>query len=478
MHQLVIGPKANVSAALTRARAASFTWRVTPLSVRLRIIRQARRLLAQRAAAIASTMDQWRPAADTLTAEVLPLLAGMRFLERRAPALLATRRLWTGRPLWLFGVAAQVRREPCGVVLILAPSNYPLFLPGSQILQALVAGNTICAKPAPGCAAPLHALSAILTEAGLPEGVLQLLDDSVAVGIAAAGAGFDHIVLTGSARTGREVMTAAAQTLTPSTMELSGNDPLLVLPGADLDVVADALAYGLRLNGGATCIAPRRVFLSPIQAARIEQALKDRVSLIAPVPLPHLVVERLAELVAEAVAQGARLLSAAPDGAQRISPIILTDARASMRLLQEDVFAPWLALVPVADVEQALAALSPCPYALGATVFGPERQAHEIAARLPAGSVCINDLIVPTADPRLPFGGRGQSGFGATRGAEGLLAMTVIKTVSSRRGKFRPHFAMPRSGDAVRHAGLISVLYGGRGNIMSAVRGMRHSEPP
>ena len=143
-----------------------------------------------------------------------------------------------------------------------------------------------------------------------------------------------------------------------------------------------------------------------------------------------------------------------------------------MRLLREDVFAPWLALVPVTDMEQALDALSACPYALGAAIFGPERAARALAPRIPAGSVCINDLIVPTADPRLPFGGRGRSGFGVTRGAEGLLEMTVIKTVSTRRGRFRPHLAPPRPGDAVRYASLIGLLYGGPRCFLSSLQAL------
>jgi delta 1-pyrroline-5-carboxylate dehydrogenase len=140
-----------------------------------------------------------------------------------------------------------------------------------------------------------------------------------------------------------------------------------------------------------------------------------------------------------------------------------------MRLLREDVFAPWLAFVPVADMAEAIAAQSLCPYALGASIFGPGIEARALAARLRVGSICINDLIVPTADPRLPFGGRGLSGFGVTRGAEGLLDMTVLKTVSLRRGRFMPHLAAARPTDADRYARLIALLYGGRAQTLRAL---------
>jgi acyl-CoA reductase-like NAD-dependent aldehyde dehydrogenase len=458
--------EASLAALLRVADGAGSAWRQTPLRERLRMLGRARRLLAMRATEVATTLGDRRPLSDTLTAEVLPLLAGLRFLERRAPRLLAPRRLRAGRPLWLFGVTAEIHREPCGVVLILAPSNYPLFLPGAQLLQALAAGNAVCAKPAPGCAAPLQALAAILAEAGLPAGVLQVLDDSTDTGAAAASAAFDRIVLTGSAETGRAALAAAAPRLTPATMELSGNDAVFVLPGADIEAVAAALVYGMRLNSGATCLAPRRVFLMPAEAERLAPALSARVALLRLSPPPPVVAARLERLVAEAIAQGARLLH----GPAETGALILADARPDMRLLREDVFAPWLALVPVADMAEALAAQALCPYALGASIFGPEPEARAMAARLHVGSVCINDIIVPTADPRLPFGGRGLSGFGVTRGAAGLLEMTVIKTVSLRRGRFMPHLAEARRTDARRYAGLIALLYGGPAQTLRALR--------
>jgi acyl-CoA reductase-like NAD-dependent aldehyde dehydrogenase len=348
----------------------------------------------------------------------------------------------------------------------LAPSNYPLFLPGAQLLQALAAGNAVCAKPASGCAAPLQALAGILKEAGLPAGVLQVLDDSAETGAAATSAAFDRIVLTGSAETGRSVLAAAAPRLTPATMELSGNDAVFVLPGADIEAVAAALVYGMRLNSGATCIAPRRVFLIPAAAERLAPALLARVGSLRLSPPPPVVAARLDRLVAEAVTQGAHVLH----GSAETGALILADARPDMRLLREDVFAPWLALVPVADMAEALAAQALCPYALGASIFGPEPEARAMATRLAVGSVCINDIIVPTADPRLSFGGRGLSGFGVTRGAAGLLEMTVIKTVSLRRGRFMPHLAETRTDDARRYAGLIALLYGGPAQTLRALR--------
>lgn len=454
---------ADVAAALTRARAAGRDWAARPVRDRLQVVARARQLIARNAAALAATVA--RNPADTLVAEVLPLAEAARYLQRHARAILAPARLRGGAPLWLLGVRAELRKEPCGVVLVLAPSNYPLFLPGAQALQALAAGNAVCVKPAPGCAAPMQALAALLAEAGLPGGVLFLLDPSA--GDAASRAGFDRIVLTGSAETGARVLAASAERLTPATMELSGSDAVFVLPGAKLDLVARCLAYGLRLNGGATCIAPRRVFVPEALAAALEAKLLALLPGVPDAAVPEGIASRLAGLVQRAVGDGARLAAA---GAGR--PVVVADARPGMALLQRDVFAPWLALVPVADAAAALAAAEACPFALGASIFGPPAAARELAGRVRAGSVCINDLIVPTADPRLPFGGRGRSGFGTTRGELGLLEMTVPKAVSTRRGWFRPHLNPAGPDDAMLFAHMTALLHGTWDDRRAALQGL------
>jgi acyl-CoA reductase-like NAD-dependent aldehyde dehydrogenase len=455
----------RVAATLAAARVASRDWAGWPVHARLAVIARARRLLARDAEALAAALSDLRPAAETLVAEVLPLAEAARFLERRAAALLAPRRLHGGRPLWLLGVQAEIRREPAGVVLVLGPSNYPLFLPGAQVLQALAAGNAVCAKPAPGCTAILEAFAAILTRAGLPDGVLHLLDPEA--GQAAVRAGFDHIVLTGSATTGRRVLADAAAMLTPATMELSGSDAVFVLPGADLDLVAAVLAYGLRLNGGATCIAPRRVFATPADAAALETRLLALVASIPPARVTPAVRARLDVLLAEAEAAGARVLG----GLDAVmTPVIVADATPGLRLLREDVFAPVLSFVPASDMEAALQADALCPYALGASIFGPQATAYAFAARVRAGSVVVNDLIVPTADPRLPFGGRGESGFGSTRGAEGLLELTRIKTVSIRTGRTRPHLAPAQPNDRANFTAMLQLLHGSAADKFQALR--------
>lgn len=441
---------------LAVARAAGEAWARRPVAERLRIIRSTRRRIAADCEALAASVGSRRAVAETLVTEVLPLADAARFLERHAARLLAPKRPVGIRPLWMLGVEAEIRREALGVVLILAPSNYPLFLPGVQVLQALVGGNAVHVKPAPGCAEPMQRLAAILEASGLPAELLTLLPDTVEAGSAAAAAGYDRIVLTGSAATGRAVLRQVAEGLTPATMELSGCDAAFILPGADLPVAASCLAYGMRLNGGATCIAPRRVFVTEPDAPALEAALQERLAAIPPAPVPARIRRNLEQLLREAEAAGATA-SAQPD--DPCPPILVRQARPGMTLLRTDVFAPVLSVVKVPDMQTAIAMDAECPFALGASVFGPRNDALALAGRIKAGAVVINDLIVPTADPRLAFGGRGESGFGVTRGAEGLLEMTAIKTISTRRGRFRPHLSPPQPTDHQRFVRMIRILH-------------------
>ena len=472
------GIAAAVTAAAARARAAQSAWAATPLPARLAVFSAARPGLVAAADALAASLaTPRRGRADAQAAEVIPLADAMRFLEREAEALLAPTRLGRrGRPRWLFATDAEIRREPLGLILVIGPGNYPLFLPGVQIVQALAAGNAVLVKPSPGKTEPLERLRTVLRQAGLPEDLCILLDDDVAAAEAALEADIDKVVLTGSAATGRAVLDRLAARLVPTVMELSGNDPVIVLPGADLDLAVQAVAYGLRLNGSATCIAPRRVFLprSLLEdfAARLSAALTD----LSPVPLPPAVAGQAARLLAQARDRGARILGALPDRpAAGMHPLIVVDPDPDLDLLREDIFAPLVSLIPLAGPKdetgdesgdetgfaaRAAARAAASPYALGASIFGPEAEARRVARSIQAGSVVINDIIVPTADPRLPFGGRRRSGFGATRGAEGILEMTALKTVSLRRGRFRPHFDAPRADDEALFRSYLEAAHG------------------
>jgi acyl-CoA reductase-like NAD-dependent aldehyde dehydrogenase len=441
-----ITPVTSVQSALGAARAAQRQWATTTVKQRLAVARRWRHLLAQQAEAVAHTVDHLgqRRLADTLVAEVLPLADACRFLEQEAVRLLAPRRYGArGRPWWLRGVQLEVHREPYGVVLVIGPRNYPLFLPGVQALQALIAGNAVLVKPGVDGAAAALALHSLWGAAGLDPRLFAVLDESPEAARHAYHSGIDKVVLTGSGTTGASVLRDLASEAIPAVCELSGCDAVFVQQNANLDLVAAALRFGLRLNGGETCIAPRRVFVPRNLLVELERRLRRQAADFIYRPLPP----HLTALISQAMADGARVVVGQSRQGVSTAPVVLSEARPTMSLLHTDIAAPVLALVPVRDDDDALAAAAQCSYALGAAVFGDPRTAQALAQRVHAGVVVVNDVIVPTADPRLPFGGRKRSGFGITRGAEGLLELTAIKAITARAGRWYPHYDPPHPAD-------------------------------
>ena len=443
-------------------QAGGAEWAAESLAERLAVVRRFRHALAADGPSFAAAASGMlgTPPTEGLVAEVLPLADACRFIEREAPALLAPRRLGAlGRPAWLFGVELEIRREPLGRVLVIGAGNYPLLLMGVQAIQALIAGNRVIVKPGRGGGPAALALAEGLRRAGLPDGTLTVLDEEVSSARAAIETGVDKVVLTGSATSGRAVLEALAPHLTPAVMELSGCDACLVLDGADLDLVTRAVTFGLRFKGSATCVAPRRLIASAETLALLEPRLVAAAGKIAPRSISASTARLVATLVDDAVSRGARLATGRDGLGETMRVAVVADARVDMPLLQEDLFAPILSLVAADGVEEAVALANACPYGLGASIFGPEAPALAAAEKLDVGCVQINDVIASTADPRLPFGGRRASGFGVTRGAEGLLEMTAIKTVSLRRARMRQYLDPLRPGDEAIFLGYLRAVH-------------------
>jgi len=440
---------------IASAREAGREWAARPVKERLRILRRFRHALPGHGERLVAAVESSRPRApgETIAAEILPLAEAVRFLERNAAAILAPRHEPPSFfPLWLTRTELEIRREPCGAILIIGPANYPFMLPGIQAAQALAAGNAVLIKPGVGGSPAMRLFAELLTSAGLNPELCQVLPEDPESAQEAIAVGVDKVILTGSAGTGRKVMEQLAFSLTPSVMELSGCDAVFVLADADLDVVVRALAFGMRLNASATCIAPRRVFVHKRIADDLTTRLVVAFQALPSCRLPPAWADRARRLIKDAVAHGAICLAGNIEWAETFSPTLLGSVKTEMAVVNEDVTAPVLSVFTVSNDEEALALSARCPYALGATVFGSESKAMELACRIEAGTVVVNDMIAPTADPRLPFGGRGRSGFGVTRGREGLLEMTEAKAICTRHGYWRPHLDPPvhASGELMR----------------------------
>ena len=417
MHAIVDFHTERANDARAKACAAQSRWALQPIAHRLLHIRELRHLIAANAEtlAIAAAAVSNRPVAEKLASEVLPLTDACRWLEGNAARVLAPRRCGKSeRPRWMQRFSFEVQRQPFGVVLVIGAGNYPLFLPAIHSLHALAAGNAVLLKPAPGTRSLALTFAKFARAGGLDPALLTILPENVEAAHDAIADGVDKVIFTGSSENGRYVLACLAATNTPAVMELSGEDAVIVFADADVDLVVRALKFGSRLNGGATCIAPRRLIVERSIAGHLGTRLSD--AGVTPLPL--------------------------------------------------DTFR---------DEEDALDYIHSASFALGASIFSRDiTRARTLAARIKTGFVLINDLIVPSADPRMPFGGVKASGFGSTRGNEGLLEMTFPHVVAVSRGNSHRHFDEIGADDARLFSSYIRAAHGrGRerfGAIVDLVR--------
>lgn len=476
------------------AYQAQLSWSQQRVSARASILAKVRTKIVEHRRELAGLIEspQRQDYRETVTSELLPLADSAKWIGKSARRVLAPRHLdGGGAPWWLGRLSTSVYRVPYGLVMVIGTWNYPLFLSGVQILHALAAGNAVVFKPAPGCEEVSRRFVELLVESGVPEGLIVLLDSSVEAAQAALECGVDKVVMTGSSQSGRKVLHRLSETLTPSTMELSGCDAMYVLPGADMHRVCDLLMFGLRLNGGATCMAPRRVFLPRKSSEVFHRLLAERLERPEQsswtTSVSAATYSQLWDGISDALAKGAKIFSgssrqpasrsnsaAAIEEPQRVTTghIVLTDVTTDMELCSADIFAPLIMIIPIEDWTDALRADAQCPYALSASIFGPREDALRIVKFISAGSISINDVIVPTADPRVPFGGRGESGFGVTRGNEGLLEMTTPKVVALRLGNWLPHAKLPLPSDESLLDGILQFTHakGFRPRLMGLVQ--------
>ncbi|HEX2139153.1 MAG TPA: aldehyde dehydrogenase family protein [Woeseiaceae bacterium] len=338
----------------------------------------------------------------------------------------------------------ELHREPLGVVASITPWNWPLLIAIWHVVPAIRTGNTVVIKPSPFT--PLGTLRLFeLVSQALPRGLINVISGDDELGAALSRhEDVNKVVFTGSIATGKKIMSNAAPTLKPLTLELGGNDPAIVLPDADPEAFAEGLFWGSMINSGQTCGAIKRLYVHDSIFDRTCEALVafsrkipmgDGLSdsnLLGPLQNERQ-FNRVVELVEDAKAQGATILCGGePAGGNGyFYPVtFVSDITDGTRLVDEEQFGPVLPIVRYTDVDEAVAHANGLEYGLDASVWGTDREeTSRIAARLEAGTVWVNKHA--EIAPHVPFGGIKCSGLGVEFGEEGLAAYTSIKVINA-----------------------------------------------
>ncbi len=360
-------------------------------------------------------------------------------------------------PLHQFPARGRIYVEPLGVVLILSPWNYPLLLSLAPLVGAIAAGCCACIKPSRQAPATAQAIGDMLGRA-FPEEYVAVIAGDEGTNEALLEERWDHIFFTGSQRTGRKVMEAAARNLTPVTLELGGKSPCIVDSTADLGVAARRIAWGKWLNCGQTCVAPdyclvHRSALEPFLSLlhRAVESFYGQAPLDCP-DYPHIVGERhyarlCGLLEGEELAFGGQR----NDLRLQIEPTVVLGATRQSAVMQEEIFGPILPVIPYDSREELEGWIGSYEKPLALYLFTRDREMERwVTGRFSYGGGCINDTVVHLTGSSMPFGGVGASGMGAYHGEWGFLTFSHQKTVL-RRG-LRPDIQLryPPYGEKIR----------------------------
>ncbi|CAN7535340.1 coniferyl aldehyde dehydrogenase [Trinickia sp. LjRoot230] len=344
--------------------------------------------------------------------------------------------------IWLAPARAKIMPQPLGVIGIVAPWNYPILLSLGPLVCALGAGNRAIIKM-PELTPRTSALFERMIAASFAREHVAVVNGDARIGAAFCALPFDHLLFTGSSAVGREVMRAAAENLTPVTLELGGKSPAIIGPNARFDTAVDSIIAGKLLNAGQTCIAPDYVLVprgseaafiarARVRVAKLYPALVRNRDYTSIVSQRH--YARLVRLANEAATAGACLhaLADAPsDAARRIfAPCIATGAPADCALMREEIFGPLLPLVPYDTLDDAIRYVNARARPLALYFFDDSRTNIERMLReTVSGGVAINETLLQIACEGLPFGGVGASGMGAYHGYEGFMTFSQMKPV-------------------------------------------------
>ncbi|MFR9800736.1 aldehyde dehydrogenase family protein [Pseudonocardia sp. RS010] len=442
--------EAEVLAAVARAEEAARWWRGLGFDGRRERLLAWKKALVARLDEVAGVVsaETGKPL-DDARLELVLAIDHVDWAAKHAKKTLGRRKVSPG----LLGAnqSATLGYPPVGVVGVIGPWNYPVFTPMGSIAYALAAGNTVVFKPSELTPGVGEILGRTLADAVPEKALLEVVTGFGETGAALCRApGIGKIAFTGSTATGKRVMAACAETLTPVLIECGGKDALIVDAGADLEAAADAAVWGGMSNAGQTCVGVERVYVvDPVAEEFVAALVAKARGLRAGARFGPMTMASQTEVVRrhvrDALEKGGRAVVGGegsvrenPGGAPFVEPVVLVDVPEDSCAVTEETFGPLIVVNRVPDVAEAVRRANGTSYGLGASVFtGSAKEGERIAEGLRCGMVSVNGVIAFAGIPALPFGGVGDSGFGRIHGEDGLREFTRPQAVARQR------FALP-----------------------------------
>lgn len=428
---------------------------------RLQWLKTLRTLLSEQRQALIDAISadfSHRSPDETLLAELMPSLHNIHYASRHLKKWMRPSRRKVG--LAFQPASAKVMYQPVGVVGVIVPWNYPLFLAIGPLVGALAAGNRVMLKLSESTPATGELLKELLARV-FPEDLVSVVLGESEVGIAFSKLPFDHLLFTGATSVGRHVMRAAAENLTPVTLELGGKSPAIVSRDVPLKDAAERIAFGKTLNAGQTCVAPDYVLVPTDRVDGFVEAYKQAVLRFYPTLADNpdytaiinpRQVARLESYLIDATSKGAKVIPLFAHGQGRRMPFsLLLNVNDNMTVMQDEIFGPLLPIVPYERVEQAFDYINQRPRPLALYYFGyNQAEQQRVLEQTHSGGVCLNDTLLHVAQDDLPFGGIGASGMGHYHGHEGFLTFSKAKGVFTKQRFNAARLIYPPYGKAIQ----------------------------